>query len=742
MDRADEEASDLDLKVDLAIYDFHAAADRGEAPSPAAWIASHPEIATQLEEYFQDLAAILAPEIAAGLPLDESTRSYRPDQPREASSLDRPRSGDHIGGYELIERLGGGGQGEVWKARHLKSNDWVAVKVLHPWAEQDAASILRLTEEAKTIAALRHPNIIGIKYFDRDRGRWFFSMDLMEGGTVADRFKNETAHPRLAAEIMEQVARAIHHAHTRNPGVLHLDLKPANILLDAGGEPRVTDFGLAVRLESLSKLTGELTALDPDRSPLQDEASVTLNRLGAVGTYPYMSPEMAAGRWQDISTGSDVYGLGAILYAMLTGRPPYKGESDAETLGLVIEGKVIPPRKLNHAVDRELEAVCLKCLQRDPSGRYGSADALATDLRRWHRGEPTLAGKPSVGKHVLFWLFRHPFLSAAALLAFGFLAVMMGSFGEVQTSNHREAARLAREIDDKLRMISRAVARTARDEDLLDALHRLGNQPKQLRSALDAFLLKTTKDYNYWFDLTDSKPLFNVYLLDSAGILLADTMPGGPTFLGKSFSRRDYFRRLFQGPLAADSGAVNISRVYHSIKDNHYKIAIATRVWDGHRCLAILVANVTIGWRLVDLDMRHELADAALVSPVDWTYSEWERNPPDRYVIALSRAYQDSDPEFEPIWRSGKQLHRMARFERDPDLAEEVESVRDGAMTNYHRVGKTPLVVVLRHPYPWPMSMAIIWWVLPVSLGLLAMLLILIALRRASRSSGALASHA
>ena len=267
MGRADERASDLDMKVDLAIYDFHAAADQGAAPSPAAWIASHPEIAPQLEEYFQDLAELLAPESAAGSALEESTRSFRPDQPTEASILDRPGRGDHLGGYELIERLGGGGQGEVWKARHLKSNDLVAVKVLHPWAEQDEASIRRLTEEAKTIAALRHPNIIGIKYFDRDRGRWFFSMDLMEGGTVAHRFQNETAHPRLAAELMEKVARAIHHAHTRNPGVLHLDLKPANILLDAGGEPRVTDFGLAVRLESLSKLAGERTAIDPDRTP-------------------------------------------------------------------------------------------------------------------------------------------------------------------------------------------------------------------------------------------------------------------------------------------------------------------------------------------------------------------------------------------------------------------------------------------------------------------------------------------
>ena len=209
---------------------------------------------------------------------------------------------------------------------------------------------------------------------------------------------------------------------------------------------------------------------------------MSLTRLGAVGTYPYMSPEMAAGRWQDISTSSDVYGLGAILYAMLTGKPPYKGKSDAETLSLVIEGKIVPPRKLNRAVDRELEAVCLKCLHGDPSRRYGSADALANDLRRWRRGEPTLAGKPSVGKHVRFWLFRHPFLSASALLAFGFLALMVGSFGEVQTSNRREAARLAREIDDKLRMISRAVARTARDEG---PARRAAPQRRPARSGFD-----------------------------------------------------------------------------------------------------------------------------------------------------------------------------------------------------------------------------------------------------------------
>src|SRR4051812_47515689 len=132
MGRADEGVSDLDMKVDLAIYDFHAAADRGAAPSPAAWVASHPEIAPQLEEYFRDLSDLLTGEGADGSGLDQSTRSFPPSQPTDAYILDRPGRGDHLGGYELIELLGGGGQGEVWKARHQKSNDLVAVKVLHP----------------------------------------------------------------------------------------------------------------------------------------------------------------------------------------------------------------------------------------------------------------------------------------------------------------------------------------------------------------------------------------------------------------------------------------------------------------------------------------------------------------------------------------------------------------------------------------------------------------------------------
>jgi serine/threonine-protein kinase len=729
-------APDIDREVDLAVYDFHAAIDRGEAPRPEDWIAGHPEIAGELAGYFADLAAF-----AGRASTGDSTRAYVPAGAGGGgpmpSRLDRPRMGDELGGYVLLERLGGGGQGEVWKARHHKSNDVVALKVLDTRVEQDASSVRRLTDEARIIAALRHPNIIRIKYFDHDRGRWFFSMDLMEGGTVAERYKGSPAPPDVTAALMEKVARAIHHAHTRNPGVLHLDLKPANVLLDAEGEPRVSDFGLAIRVESLATLAAsggssttlspeldadpdpaagppgasaaghqEETVAYPDPARDADEASQTLYRPGAVGTFPYMSPEMAAGRWADVSTASDVYGLGAILYAMLTGGPPFQGKDGAETAARVIEGNLVLPRRRNPQVDAELQAICLKCLHRDPDCRYGSADALANDLTRWLRGEPTLAGGPSAGKHVRFWARRHPFQVALAAIALGVIGVVGSSFNQLRSSNQREAARLARDVDDKVRMVGRAIVRSARDPRLVAAFRRHAGSPRELRKSLDAFLAEISEDYNYWFDLTDSQPLFNVYLVDPSGILLADTIPEGERFLGKDFSRRDYFNGLRRPPLEKERHAYYVSRVYHSIKDDRYKLAIVTRVWDDEagRWAALLVANVTAGSQLVDLDMHNELPGAAVVSPPDWSYSEFEAAPPPRYVVLLSPDHAADDAPFAPIWRAASEIPRMAAFDADPELREAVEYARDGAMTNYHRVGRTPLIVVLRHPYPWPLS--------------------------------------
>ena len=729
-----ENSTDRELRVDLAIYDFHAAVDRGEAPSPAEWVARHPEIAPELEEYFRDLEQ-LAPPIPSTLP-------PRTDDVPTCPGVGWPeQSGEVIGDYILLERLGEGGQGVVWKARprHI-NNVFVALKTLRKWNEQDEASIRRLRRDAEAIARMKHRNIIKIHFFGQDRGRWYFAMDFMEGGTVASQLKDYKDNPRSAAELMEKVARAIHHAHTRNPGVLHLDLKPDNILLDEDGEPRVTDFGLCARiLETFTERVDSSSSGEPDRSFSREEVTAILTEVGIFGTVPYMSPEMAEGRRWDISTASDIYGLGAILYTMLTGKKPFDGRTHPEILAKVIEGKLIPPRDSNWKVDRELQAICLKCLHKDPARRYGSADALANDLGRWLRGEPTQAGGPTVGKHIRFWIRRNPIRVAAACLAVVvlWLAGVAGSLPELQAANREKAARLAREANDKLLMIQRAIILSAQDKDLIESLRQLKDRPDELRRALDTFLAKTAEDYNYRFVLTGCQPLFNLFVLDSKGKDLADTNKDNTEWLDKDFHRRDYFVGLSK----LEREAVYVSRVYRSFPDRHYKIAVSRRILDGPECLAVLVVNVAVGSRLVDLDMRREeLSGAKLVSPMDWNFWPWHVPPPQRrdpYVVAMDHTYPDApDADFEPAWLSPEQFPQMPLFERDPNLHDAVDLFHDGAVTNYHRVGETPLVVVLRHPYPWPFS-----WVLatnvrrsavPVLVILAFVPVLLVVVRRAA----------
>jgi tRNA A-37 threonylcarbamoyl transferase component Bud32 len=299
-----------------------------------------------------------------------------------------------ISGYELLDELGRGGMGVVFKARQTRLNRTVALKMLLSGQLASTTELERFRAEAEAVAQLDHPNIVNVHEVGECEGRLYFSMKLVEGRSLAG-FRGP---PREAARLVSVVARAIHYAHER--GIIHRDLKPGNILLDEQGQPYVTDFGLAKRLQADSKVT----------------------QTGAImGTPAYMPPEQASGKKGEVTTLADVYSLGAVLYELLTGRPPFHAETPLDTILQVIEKPPHLPSKLNPAVDPNLEAVCLKCLQKDAKQRYVSAAELADDLDHWLRGEPTRARPPSAWQAIRFWA-RQNFGAAGWLVVIGIVS--------------------------------------------------------------------------------------------------------------------------------------------------------------------------------------------------------------------------------------------------------------------------------------------------------------------------------
>src|SRR5467141_5264575 len=290
-----------------------------------------------------------------------------------------------FGDYELLEEIGRGGQGVVYRARQKSLNRIVALKVigLAHWATE--AHVKRFRLEAEAAASLNHPCIVPIYEVGERGGACYFSMGLVEGGQLDAVAKREPMPIRHAAELIAKLARTVHYAHEH--GILHRDIKPGNILLDAEGEPHLTDFGLARLVESESTVTRTLEVL---------------------GTPSYMAPEQAAGNNARLTIATDVYGLGAVLYQLLTGHPPFAGGTTYETIKLLLDNEPRPPRSLNPKIDRELSTICLKCLEKDPQRRYSSALALAEDLERWLKHEPIRAKRSGVFTHGRKWLWRNP----------------------------------------------------------------------------------------------------------------------------------------------------------------------------------------------------------------------------------------------------------------------------------------------------------------------------------------------
>ncbi len=416
-----------------------------------------PELLPQVRRRWQQMCAVEAE-------LDALFPAHTPDP----SSGEDTRVPWHTGaelpripGYDVEALLGRGGMGLVYKARHLRLNRVVALKMLIAGAYAGPRERARFEREAESVASLRHAHIVQVHDVGDHEGWPYFTMELLEGGSLAQALAGPPRPALEAAALLATLAQAVEVAH--QGGILHRDLKPANILLTADGTPKIADFGLARRLEGGAGLT---------------QSGVPM------GTPNYMAPEQARGQ-PTIGPAVDVYSLGAILYELLTGRPPFRGETVAETLLQVMQQEPAAPSQLNAKVPRDLETVCLKCLHKEPERRYATAAALAEDLRRFQRGEPVAARPAGLPERTVKWVRRNPTLSAVLVAGLG-LVVMLVSWGlSLAMERARERDAVAMDLGELTSL--QANARWTEARAVLErAEARLkGGGPDDLRRRLD-----------------------------------------------------------------------------------------------------------------------------------------------------------------------------------------------------------------------------------------------------------------
>jgi serine/threonine-protein kinase len=407
----------------------------GESPKPGDYLGRFPHLSHQIERIFE-VERYLGRELSWSQGATSATSI--PDD-AVADNADVP-SLPLVSGYAIEGVLGRGGMGVVYRARHLGLNRPVALKMILAEAHAAPDLLARFRAEADAVAHLHHPNIVQIYDVGESAGRPYLTFELVEGKSLAAQVAGTPQTARDAARLVETLARAIHHAHGR--GVVHRDLKPANVLLTPEGEPKVTDFGLAKRLFGDQCQTGSGSIL---------------------GTPSYLAPEQASGGSREVGVWTDVYGLGAILYELLSGRPPFKGETPLETLRQVTSAEVVPPGRLVPSIPRDLETVCLKCLEKEPRRRIASARELADELGRFLGGEPVRAHPVPAYERLVRWAVRRPAIVALlAMVALSGIGAVVGSLWylarlrehntqlERQRSQERRISTAAMDILNKL----------------------------------------------------------------------------------------------------------------------------------------------------------------------------------------------------------------------------------------------------------------------------------------------------
>jgi tetratricopeptide (TPR) repeat protein/tRNA A-37 threonylcarbamoyl transferase component Bud32 len=388
-------------------------ADSGRTPEEVC--GACPELLPEVRRRWEQMCAVEA-ELDALFP----TPGLDPDSDRSAlwhAGADLPR----VPGYDVETLLGRGGMGVVYKARHRRLNRTVALKMLLAGAYAGPHERARFQREAEAVAGLRHANIVQVYDVGEHEGWPYFTMELLEGGSLAQALMGTPQPAGKAAALLATLAEAVQVAH--RAGIVHRDLKPANILLTADGIPKVADFGLARHFDGEPALT-----LSGDR----------------MGTPSYMAPEQVIGKAGTIGPAADTYALGSLLYEMLTGRPPFRGETASETERQVVAEEPVPPARLNPRVPRDLETICLKCLHKDPQRRYADAGALAADVRRFMEGRPIQARRISPLERAWRWCRRNP--AGAVLAAMLFILVGLSVGGALWVQRRQLERRIEAEL--------------------------------------------------------------------------------------------------------------------------------------------------------------------------------------------------------------------------------------------------------------------------------------------------------